>query len=179
MNAAPMAALLIGLALSAYNLSLMTTTKGSLNGMTGAFSQFQQNYAMRRTPAPAVKPVQEAPKCEEPQPPVVFSIVKFREGEEAMLRTNLAEPLSAYYAEARWPVALSAALVERKNASSRDVNVRLFFADGTESSFLWPATNSKDGWWTPPCTSDAATAGANLPLCPPSFSARYPSLVSK
>jgi len=178
-NAAPLAALLIGLALSAYNLALMTSAKGNLDGMTRSFSQVQDNYAMRRSPMPVVKPVQEAPKCEEPKPPVVFSVVKFREGEEALLRANLAEPLAAFYAESRWPVAVSAVLIERKNASSKDVSVRIFFADGVEGTFLWPSTNAENGMWTPPCTIDQAKATVDAPLCPPTFAARYPDLVAE
>jgi hypothetical protein len=124
----------------------MTSTTGRADGMGAAFADSQRNYADRRVqPAPPAPP---APTCAEPAPPVLYSVVKYREGEEATLRANLAEPLLAYYA-GKQP-SLSAVLIERKNASSKDVNVRLFFADGTETSYLWPSTHSQDGMWTPP-----------------------------
>ena len=147
---APMVALLIGLVLSAYNLSLMTSTSGRADGLDDALEQSQLNYRDRGS-APAPKPPTPEPaqRCEPPRPPVLFSVVKYREGEEASLQANLVAPLMSYYAGAGQST-LSAVLIERKNASSRDVNVRLFFVDGTETSYLWPSTNSKDGVWTPP-----------------------------
>lgn len=143
-KAAPMIALIVGLALSAYNLSLMTSAWGRAEGLDDALTQSQRNYVARRpAPAPA------APVCEAPKPSVLFSVVRYRDGEEAALRANLADPLLAYYGSgSRTP--LQAVLIERKNAASRDVNVRLFFADGTETTYLWPSTHAKDGVWTPP-----------------------------
>lgn len=144
---APMIALLIGLVLSAYNLSLMTSASGRATGLDAALTQSQRNYAERRvTPLPPAPP---APACPMQRPPTLFSVVKYREGEEASLRMNLVAPLMQYY-EGR--SGLLALLIERKNASSKDVNVRLFFADGTETSYLWPSTHSTDGVWTQPET---------------------------
>jgi hypothetical protein len=171
----PIVALLVGLALSVYNLSLMTTQAGTLSGVSQSFQELQANYASRTTPQP--RPPSER-AVETPAPPVVFSVVMFRDGEEASLRTNLAEPLAAFYQEMRSPAALSAALIERKNASSKDVSVRLFFADGKERAFLWPSSNSQDGRWVPPCAGDPAAPAAGLPACPPRFSALYPDLVA-
>ena len=141
-----MIALLIGLVLSAYNLSLMTSASGRATGLDAALTQAQQNYAERRvTPTPPPPP---PAACPQQRPPALFAVVKFREGEEASLRANLVAPLMQYY-EGRQP-ALLALLIERKNASSRDVNVRMFFSDGTETSYLWPSTHSSGGVWTQP-----------------------------
>ncbi|HSD11946.1 MAG TPA: hypothetical protein VLC10_00160 [Patescibacteria group bacterium] len=173
----PLIALLVGLALSVYNLSLMTSKTGALAGVSSSFADLQRNYASRRvappTPQPAPARVQE-----EPAPPVVFAVVRYRDGEEATLRANLAEPLAAFYQEMREPSPLAAALVERKNAASKDVNVRLFFKDGSERTFLWPSSNAQDGKWVPPCAGDPAAIAAGLPVCPPRFTARYPDLVA-
>lgn len=174
----PLIALLVGLALSVYNLSLMTTQSGRLVGVTQSFEGLQRNYAERRTQAPAPAPEPPALPPEEPAPPVVFSVVRYRAGEEAALRANLAEPLAAFYREMRAPSPLAAALIERRNASSRDVNVRLFFTDGSEHAFLWPAADAQDGKWIPPCAGDLTAPASGLPACPPAFSARYPDLVA-
>ena len=143
-----MIALLLGLVLSAYNLSLMTSAAGRADGLDAALSQSQRNYADRRLPPPAAPAMMEAQRCEPPAAPVLFSVVKYREGEEATLRSDLVAPLMAYYAGQQDPK-LVALLVERKNASSRDVNVRLFMSDGSEASYLWPSTHSQDGVWVP------------------------------
>lgn len=174
----PLIALLIGFALSVYNLSLMTSKTGALAGVSSSFADLQRNYASRRTAPPAPQPAPTRLQQEESAPPVVFAVVRYREGEEAALRANLAEPLAAFYQEMRAPSPLAAALVERKNAASKDVNVRLFFMDGSERAFLWPSSNAQDGKWVPPCAGDPAATAAGLPACPPLFSARYPDLVA-
>lgn len=174
----PLVVLLAGLALSAYNLSLMTSKTGALVGVTQSYEGLQRNYGVPRVPAPAPQPQVRFEPQPEPAPPVVFSVARYREGEDAALRANLAEPLAAFYQEMRAPSPLAAALIERKNPSSKDVNVRLFFADGTERAFLWPSTNAQDGKWIPPCAGDPAAPASGLPACPPRFSSRYPDLVS-
>lgn len=166
-----LAVLLLGLALSAINLALMTTNVGTLEGLRGSFADLQSNYASRRVPPPAPVP-QPAP----PQAPVIFSVVRFQDdGEEARLRMDLAAPIVEYYGETQWPAPLTALLIERRNASSRDVNVRIFFGDGSETAFFWPSTNSVDGKWVPPCSPAGDTP--DEPICPPTFSARHPDLV--
>lgn len=169
-------ALLTVLALSAVNFWLMALQANMLFEVNDSFQRLQRNYArMSETVAP---PPEKAAKSErEPLPALLFSIAGDRGGEETSLRARLAEPLVAFYAETRWPVPLAAALVERRNPSSRDVNVRLFFSDGSEQSYLWPSTHAKDGKWVPPCTSDLSRSSPDLPICPTMFSARYPDLV--
>ena len=174
----PIITLLIGLALSVFNLWLMTSQAGTLSGVTESFDVLQKNYAQRTTsPQKSAPPDAMVKKEAETKPVVMFSVVKFRDGEEGALRSALTEPLTAFYAEARWPVPLTAVLVERKNASSKDVNVRLFFSDGSEQAYLWPSKNSDGGKWVPPCSADPVAASTNLPLCPPIFSTKYPDLV--
>lgn len=163
--------LLLGLTLSAINLALMTANVGTLTGLRESFSDLQSNYAMRRiAPQPAPVPAQVMP-----QVPVIFSVVKYRDAEEAAtLRMDLATPIVEFYTESPWPAPLTALLIERKNAGSRDVNVRIFFGDGTETSYLWPSTNAIDGKWVPPCSTSGVP---EQPMCPPMFSARHPDLI--
>lgn len=163
--------LLLGLTLSAINLALMTANVGTLTGLRESFSDLQSNYATRRiAPQPIPVPAQVMP-----QVPVIFSVVKYRDAEEAAsLRMDLATPIVEFYGESPWPAPLTALLIERKNAGSRDVNVRIFFGDGSETSYLWPSTNSVDGKWLPPCSASGAP---EQPMCPPVFSANHPDLV--
>lgn len=138
-----LALLLLCLGLSCVTLALMITNVGTLDGLRGAFAELQVNYATRREAPPIAKePVA-------PAPPVLFSVVRFREGEEARIRMDLIEPLLAHYARTPFPSALAAMLIERRNPGSRDVRVRLFFGDGTETSYLWPSTHAEDGKWVP------------------------------
>lgn len=164
--------LLLGLTLSAINLALMTANVGTLTGLREAFFELQGNYASRRTmpePQPEPEPVVL------PQAPVIFSVVRYRDaGEEAMLRMNLAAPIVEFYGESPWPAPLTALLIERKNAGSRDVNVRIFFGDGSETAYLWPSTNAVGEKWVPPCSASGAP---DQPMCPPIFSANHPDLV--
>jgi len=82
-----------------------------------------------------------------PMPPVLWSVVKFRSDEQESLRLHLVGPMLAYSMTSG--PALSAVLIERKNASSKDVLVREFFNDGTEDSYFWPTKHaSKDGFWS-------------------------------
>lgn len=133
--------LLVGLGLSALNLWYMTDRSGSLAGALSSLQSLQMNYGQRH--APAKEPAVEAPV---PQPIVVWSVAKYRDGEETMLQTNLVVPLLMHYAPMGGT--LKAVLVERKNPSSKDVNVRLFMADGTETSYLWPSTHAEGGDWS-------------------------------
>ena len=114
------------------------------NEMTGTIRDLQLQRAHQQsllTAALAPKPP------EKPTAKILTSVVKFREGELEKTQQNLIIPLLAFYDEQ--PEALSAVLIERKNTSSKDLNVRLFFADGKETSYLWPSTHSKNGIWTP------------------------------
>jgi hypothetical protein len=164
--------LLLGLTLSAINLALMTANVGTLTGLREAFADLQANYASRRIASQPV-PTPEPPM---PQPPVIFSVVKYRDAsEEARLRMDLAGLIVEYYGESPWPAPLTALLIERKNAGSRDVNVRIFFGDGSETSYLWPSTNAVDGKWVPPCSTSGSP---DQLMCPPMFSARHPDLVA-
>lgn len=133
--------LLVGLGLSALNLWYMTDRSGTLAGALQSLQSLQMNYGQRH--APAKEPVVEAPA---PQPLVVWSVAKYRVGEEATLQMNLVVPLLMHYST--MGDAPKAVLVERKNPSSKDVNVRLFMADGTETSYLWPSTHAVDGVWS-------------------------------
>lgn len=164
--------LLLGLTLAAINLALMTANVGTLTGLRESFADLRSNYASRRfAPQPAPAPEQVVP-----QAPVIFSVVKYHDaGEEARLRMDLAAPIVEFYGESQWPTQITALLIERKNPSSRDVNVRIFFGDGTETSYLWPSTRSAEGKWVPPCSPSGLSSA--LPMCPPTFSARHPDLV--
>lgn len=157
--------LFLGLALAAYNLALMTTTAGDLSGLTQSWETLQMNYA---TPRNAYVPVEKPVVATEPTPVILASVVKYREGEEALLQQDLIAPIISYDEVTAGP-RLKAMLIERKNASSKDVSVRLFYVDGTESSYLWPSSNSSNGRWTPPCAPTAGTVTEDLPLCPERF----------
>jgi len=164
-RATALALLVAGLALSAYNLALMTAKTGSLYGITDSWMTLKENYAMTGTGEPIPEPVIEDLK---PAPIVLSSVVAYRDGEEALLQENLVAPVLSYYevAEGPYPKAL---LIERKNAGSRDVNVRLFFSDGVETAHLWPSTNAVDGRWVPPCAPTLEEVTEAAPLCPARF----------
>lgn len=120
--------------------------------MSGSIHALQLQLAHERNllnTATTAKPEQPAAE-EKPSPKVLTSVVKFRDGEQEALQHNLLVPLLSYYEAEPQPSPLSAVLVERKLAASKEVNVRLFFADGSETSYLWPSTHSnKDGLWIP------------------------------
>ncbi len=137
-----MMVLLVGLGLSALNLWYMTDRSGSLAGALSSLQSLQMNYGRRMSPVQ--EPAVETPAAA--QPLVMWSVAKYRPGEEATLQMNLVVPLLMHYAP--MGETLKAVLVERKNPASRDVNVRLFMADGTESSYLWPSTHAENGVWT-------------------------------
>lgn len=164
--------LLLGLTLSAVNLALMTANVGTLTGLRESFANLQGNYASRRN---APQPLPSPEPAAISQASVIFSVIRYNdENEQTRLRMDLAAPIAEFYAESPWPAALTALLIERKNAGSRDVNVRLFFGDGSETSFLWPSTNSSDGKWLPPCS---ASGMPDRQACPPMFSANHPDLI--
>lgn len=130
--------LLAGLMLSAYNLSLVVGQSGTLSGLQSSWEDLRNNYASVGT-AKDLTP-------ERPLPPVLWSVVKFRDGEREELQLRLVGPFLSY-AVASGPE-VEALLIERKNPSSRDVSARVFMKDGTETSYLWPSTHAdKDGFW--------------------------------
>ena len=136
-----LAFLAVGLCLAAYNLSLTVRQSGSFEGLQDSLSLLETNYS-------AVLTTAEPQPVAKPMPAVLFSVVKFREGEEASLRMHLVGPLIARSLDVG--PELSAVLFERKNAGSRDVLVREFRADGTEASYLWPSTHADaNGFWVP------------------------------
>lgn len=161
--------LLAGLMLAAGNLALMTSKTGTLSGLSESWTDLQENYAMPR----------EMPSFEEPEPvkdpaPIVLaSVVSYRDGEESMLSEMLVAPVLSYYDMVDGPK-LKALLIERKNAGSKDVNLRLFFADGKEVAYLWPSTHSKDGHWVPPCAARMEDVTEDLPRCPERFQEEEP-----
>lgn len=135
-----LAALLVALALSAYNLTLTIGTTGELNGLSQSWDALLGNYGTR------IIASAEARSAVDSSPVLLWSIVHFRTGESETLPRDLVGPIFAHYETSDNPV--SVLLVERKNVNSRDVNVRLFFKDGTELSYLWPRTHAtEDGVW--------------------------------
>jgi len=156
--------LLAGLMLAAGNLALMTSKTGTLSGLSESWTGLQENYAM-----PRIMPSFEEPVVErDPAPVVLASVVSYRDGEESMLSEMLVAPVLAYYDLVDGPE-LKALLIERKNAASKDVNLRLFFADGKEIAYLWPSTHSEDGHWVPPCAASVEDVTEDLPRCPERF----------
>ncbi len=141
--------LFLALALSVISLCTFRNMRRVAYEMSGNIQALQLRLAHEGTlldDATAPKPEPPAPK---PAIKVLTSVVKFREGEQEKLQQNLLVPILSYYESEPQPSALSAVLIERKIASSRDVNVRLFFEDGGEASYLWPSTHAKDGLWVP------------------------------
>ncbi len=143
-----------------------TRTREVVADMNNTINSLRMQRAHARTVrVHAAEEAAVAPAPVRPIPPVLTSVVKFRDGELESMQANLINPMMDFYATEPLSHALTAVLVERKNASSQDVNVRLFFANGEELAYLWPSTHSKDGVWTPPCARDVATATIDLPLC--------------
>jgi hypothetical protein len=131
---------LFGLALGIYNITMSFALRqqaaalqqASLSGLASE----PWRYIARSSDA-----------IQKPVPPVVWSVVKFRPGEQESLQSNLVGPLLAD-SLSNGPE-YSTVLIERKVASSKQVTVRLFLKDGTEQSYLWPLTHaSKEGTWT-------------------------------
>lgn len=140
-----MIVLLVGLGLSALNLWYMTDRSGTLAGVLSSMQSLQANYGSRLAPPPSPPKPEIEPVAR--QPVVLWSVAKYRDGEEASLQLRLVVPLLVHYSSAE--NAPKAVLIERKNPGSKDVNVRLFFTDGSETSYLWPSTHSnQDGVWT-------------------------------
>jgi hypothetical protein len=148
--------LVVGLLLAFMFLAFMTATVNSIVRLSQAVGDMRIDIAGLRqmiatenaSLAAGQKAAAEVPA--KPLPPVLFSVVRFGAGEQATLDSDLVGPLLSYYAAATEGSPLSAVLIERKNVASHDVNVRLFFADGTETDYLWPSTHSSAGIWTPP-----------------------------
>ncbi len=154
--------LFLCLALACLSIATFKSMRGTMSDMAITIHNLQIERAHAReqlTVATAPKPALKV------MPPVLTSVVKFRTGELEMMQLNLVNPLTTFYADEPAAHALTATLIERKVASSKDVNVRLFFADGTETSYLWPNTHAKNGVWTPPCARNAASVTPALPLC--------------
>ena len=158
--------LFLCLVLACLSITTFKKMRASAVNMSKTINNLQTERAHARTlltiernrkPAPVPKAL----------PPVLTSVVKFHPGELESMQLNLVNPLMAFYADEPAAHALTAMLIERKIPSSTNVNVRLFFADGTETSYLWPNTHAKNGIWTPPCARDSASVTPELPLCVP------------
>lgn len=177
--------LLLGLGLAFTNLVYMTEHTGSVVALWTSLDQLSENYRLngrgRRAPMMAeLKEMAEKlvieKESEAPRAVVVYSVISYREGERETLAQRLAAPLVDYYHDAGGEPRLDVVLIERKNAGSKDVNVRLFFSDGTEERFLWPRTHSEDGWWLPPCVIQ--TSNGEEKACPARFLGTYPEITT-
>lgn len=160
--------LLVGLALAASNLWLMTGQVGSLNGLEQSWSGLLNNYSMRRN-APAPEATATAPQ--EQSVKLLYSVT---EGEVVLpgLQARLADPIVDYYKMTG--VSLNAVLIERKKPLSLFVRVRLFFADNHDEEFLWPFNGSDQDFWVPPCVQMATKA--DQVQCPAEFLTKYPHI---
>lgn len=163
-----MGMLLFALALAAVNFNLMTVRFGTLFGLERSWNEFLEGYSARRYTVAAPEPSESEPAAD-----VLISDVSGKVAAEDVWQDRLVEPLTEYYKLT--DAQLKVMLLERKNAGSDDVNVRLFFEgrDG-EVSYLWPSTNSRNGWWTPPCgTEDDVAEGLSDDVCPEEWMRDY------
>ncbi|MEK9152567.1 MAG: hypothetical protein AAB692_04320 [Patescibacteria group bacterium] len=165
-----LAMLLFALALSAINLEYATSRVGTLDASQQASSGFSAVDA-----AYVPKPPEESSV---PETAVLFDDVSGKAAADPVIQSNLLDPLVDYYSMAG--PSLKAVLIERKNAASEDVRVRLFFdGENQDVSFLWPSQRSSGGWWTPPCGSDDdLAAGRADDVCPAEWSAKYPDILA-
>jgi hypothetical protein len=126
----------------------------NMRSATSAMAETIHSLRLQRAHQRVLLSIAQEPKPEpaaqKPMPKILTSVVKFREGELEQVQQKLIIPLLAFNGGQPEANPLSALLIERKIASSKDLNVRLFFEDGTEASYLWPSTHSKDGVWTAP-----------------------------
>jgi hypothetical protein len=163
--------LLVGLALAAFNLLLMTTEVGTHVGLQQSWQTLMTNYASRTSGDK--QSAAFAPETSESAVRLLYSVT----GGEAVLpglQEKIADPIVDYHLLAEQK--LDAVLIERKLPLSKFVRVRLFFADRTESEFLWPYAGADEDWWVPPCSPDPADD--ETPVCPASFLERYPEIES-
>lgn len=126
--------------------------------LTHARSMARHQAAVQNEVAPPVS-----------MPAILTSVVRFQEGEEMLLQKNLIAPLLAFDSMMTEPK-LEAVLIERTNASSRDVRVRLFTKDGAETGYLWPSTHSEEGMWVSDCVDTIEEIDVRHPtLCPEGY----------
>jgi hypothetical protein len=124
--------------------------------------------AVRRAAAEKEKPPPPA------RPPILWSVVQFREGEQAAIESNLAGPLLDW--QLSRDLKPTAVLIERRQPTSINVSARLFLEDGTENQFYWPESGSvMEGLWLPPCGPNSPE-GEPAVTCPPEFLEKYPAV---
>ena len=131
---------LIALGIASYNITLAYDLRKT--------SESLYDGAILSRDITAPRPAIRKPVVTKQDMPVLWSTVTLREGERESLEANLVAPLLADAKETNAPWV--AMMVERKNAASRVVNVRLWDKDGAETSYLWPTTHAdENGMWIP------------------------------
>ncbi len=148
--------------------SYATAMEESRNLMLDNFSRAVESQSE------AMSLVKDLEKPIKSAPTVLWSVVKFDDGEKEAIQSNLIEPLLTWQTLAGpKPTVI---LIERRYPSSVNVVARLFLEDGREFGLMWPESGAAiDGIWLPPC-------GPNTPedldpvSCPNEYLEMFPQV---
>lgn len=164
--------LIICLSLSVTNLLFMTSVTSQWNAVSAAWAETLKNYGAVTTDAPHAA-VATSPSALD-QVTMLYSVAG---GTDIIpdLESRVVAPAVAYYEAVGQP--LKATLIERKNASSKSVLMRLFFLDDSEQDVVVPFTGADGEWFLPDC--DASVQASSDRACPKEFVAQYPEIAKK